>query len=134
MTDHDLHSRLERNRYVRFLLIGMLNTVFGYAVFALAFYVGASPALALLIATAIGILFNFFTTGQIVFNDRGTSRLPHFVFAYCATYLINLALLKIIMLAGVNGLIAQAISLPVVAVCSFFILRRFVFTRGRMLS
>lgn len=127
MTSDRFGDSVERARFVRFLFAGLLNTAFGYAIFAAGLRAGATPALALLVATVSGVFFNFFTTGRLVFGSSAVRRLPRFVLSYCVIYLINLALLTLLTRAGVSALAAQALSLPIVVVCSFLILRRFVF-------
>jgi putative flippase GtrA len=44
---------------LRFLLVGVLNTAFGYLLFALLLALGLKVPLALLLATVGGVLFNF---------------------------------------------------------------------------
>src|SRR4051812_1092370 len=97
----------ERRRFVRFLLVGMVNTAFGYGVFAVLLLAGLPSALALLLATVIGVVFNFFTTGRMVFESNDRRRLPRFVLAYVVTYSANLALLKLLEAGGVPSLAAQ---------------------------
>jgi putative flippase GtrA len=52
--------------FVRFLAVGVLNTAFGYALFALLVWAGVwYPAAA---STIGGMIFNFNTTGRLVFG------------------------------------------------------------------
>ena len=69
-------ASLLRLRFVRFLLIGVVNTIFGYSIFAAMFLATGQPELSIIVATAIGVLFNFMSTGRVVFgNDADRQRL-----------------------------------------------------------
>jgi len=56
-------------RFVRFLLVGTLNTAFSYLVYALLLLVGLHYAAANLGAVVLGIIFSFKTQGVLVFRD-----------------------------------------------------------------
>lgn len=120
----------EQRRIIRFLFVGILNTAFGYAVFVLLVVAGLSSAFALLLTTVIGVCFNFFTTGQVVFQNRQFRVLPRFVGAYAFTYVFNLGLLKSFESLGPGPILAQALSLPPTVLLSFVILKTFVFRSG----
>ncbi len=116
--------------FVRFLLVGGLNTLFGYALFALLVVFGLPPALALLIATICGVLFNFVTTGRFVFGIATARQLPGFCIVYAIVYAVNAAGLQALMQLRVSAFIAQALLLPLMPFLSFQLMRRFVFTKG----
>ncbi|NCQ92050.1 MAG: hypothetical protein GPI94_15420 [Microcystis aeruginosa LG13-03] len=59
---------LKKHRFVRFLLVGVLNTIFGYSLFAVLILIGLNYKYAVLIGTIQGVLFNFQTTGRLVFG------------------------------------------------------------------
>lgn len=119
--------RWKERLFVRFLAVGLLNTLFGYGVFGLLVVAGLAPEVALLIATVLGVLFNFVTTGRMVFASRDWRRLPFFAAIYGITYLVNLAGLRGLMVLGVGPLIAQAILLPLVVLLSFALNKLLVF-------
>lgn len=112
---------------VRFLGVGVLNTAFGYAIFAGGVLVGLSSGLALAIAMVIGVIFNFFTLGRLVFDSRDPTRLPRFVGVYALTYVVNLMLLRLWEGAGVGPLLAQLACLPVTVSLTFVLMRFLVF-------
>ena len=109
---------------LRFVLVGVLNTGFGYLVLL---FGGLAPAAALAAATALGALFNYVTTGRLVFAEQGFQKLPAFLVAYVVIYLGNLVLLKAIISAGLSPALAQMIALPLVAATSFLIFKVIVF-------
>src|SRR4051812_18204542 len=78
---------------ISFGLVGMINVCFGYSLYAVSYLLGLRPWLALLFATVLGVIFNFFTTGRIVFGERALALLPKFLLAYAGIYLTNTLLL-----------------------------------------
>lgn len=122
-------ARHVENRFIRFLLVGGLNTAFGYGVFALAFFLGAHYAVAGAISTVCGILFNFKTTGTLVFGSSDNTLLLRFFGVYGITYVLGTLCLK-----GARGLdlnlylVAAVLLLPMAAV-SFVLNRLLVFER-----
>ena len=123
----DLLRHAETRRFARFLIVGTINTLFGYGVFAAVITAGLESALALALATIAGVIFNYFTTGKLVFANSGAAMLPRFIIAYVVSYAANLAMLKGLERAGFDTLIAQALCLPPTVLLSFALLRWFVF-------
>jgi putative flippase GtrA len=127
-----LLGRLVANRFLRFLMVGTFNSAIGYGIYALLVLLGVLPELGLLVATIIGVLVAFRTTGGLVFRSRDNSLLIRFIAVYAAVYLINAGLLRLLVMMGVAPLVAQALLLPLTVVLSFLAMRRFVFdTRER---
>lgn len=115
------------NKFIRFLLVGMLNTVFGYSVFALFILVNLHYAVAALLATVCGILFNFKTTGRLVFGSRDNSLLVRFFGVYGVTYVLGVLCLRVSTAYQWNILIVAAVMMPPMAVVSYTLNRVFVF-------
>ena len=63
-------------RFLGFLLVGGVNTAFGYGMFVVCLWLGMHYAVAAAVATLLGVLFNFFSTGGLVFKNRDRRRLP----------------------------------------------------------
>jgi putative flippase GtrA len=114
-------------QFLRFIAIGLLNTAFGYGVFVIGLFLGLAPAAALAVATVLGIGFNFFTTGRLVFLNRDNRRIYRFVLVYGVVYLGNVGLLKLAEALSVPPALAQLCILPVVVVTTFLLMRSFVF-------
>lgn len=109
-------------RFLRFLAVGLLNTAFGYAVYSLLLWGGLPPQIALVIAFAIGVMWNYFTTARLVFRVSGFQRLWAYVAAYLGVYATNALLLHMALRVGTNAFLAQAILTPIIAVLSFLLL------------
>jgi putative flippase GtrA len=111
--------------------VGVLNTLFGYGVFALFIYLGMHYSLAALLGTVLGILFNFQTIGRLVFNSYSRGLIFRFTAVYGATYLLNVVGLYFFNRAGINNYIAGAILIFPVAVIAFNLNKLFVFPKNQ---
>jgi putative flippase GtrA len=117
----------ERRRIATFVVVGVLNTAFGYALFAALYLMLQSHRAAAVLAYAGGVLFNYFSTGRLVFDSRNFRALVPFILGYLVILGLNLLLLEILVGWGVNALAAQALSLPPLVVASYLINSRIVF-------
>jgi putative flippase GtrA len=115
-------------QFLRFLVVGAVNTLFGYTMFALIYLATGMHNVAVVGATALGIVFNFFTTGRIVFGNRSWRAFLPFVAAYGVALGLNLVALNLLLLAGVPPLLGQAISLPIVVVSAYLLNAHLVFS------
>jgi putative flippase GtrA len=115
-------------RFMRFILIGILNTAFGYSLYALLIFLGLRFDLAILISTICGVLFNFKTTGTFVFNNRRNNLIFRYFGVYSIIYLLNVVYVWLMLKSDINSYLAQAFVMPVLAVLSYAIQRNFVFT------
>jgi len=117
----------ESRRFGRYIVVGMINTAFGYGVYALLLYVGLHYAIASLIATVLGVIFNFFTTGRIVFRNSDNGRLFRFFIVYGLVYVFNIAGLSIMASLKVDLYRAGLVMVPPAAILAYILNRRFVF-------
>ena len=113
-------------KFFKFLFVGFLNTAFSYFLYALFLIIGFAPNLALFFQYILGVLWNFKTTGTIVFENKNNKLIFKFVLSYIFTFLINSILLKLL-INGVNEYLAQAILILPIAFLSFAILKYWVF-------
>lgn len=122
--------RLARHRFLRFLLVGALNTAFGYACFAALLFAGLHYGVALLLATVAGVLFNFKSTGALVFGSRDNRLLLRFVASYAVVYLCNLLGIRLLVQAGLAPAAAGAVLVLPAAALAYFLQKRLVFTHA----
>jgi putative flippase GtrA len=120
-------DRAAIKRIIRFGVVGLLNTAFGYGLYVLLVYLGTLPELALLGATIIGVIFNFFTTGRLVFRNSDNGLFARFAAAYASIYVLNALALRGAISVGLGPFAAQALLLPFSVVGTFAIMRAFVF-------
>lgn len=123
-----LFRYLHQIRFIHFLLVGGLNTVFGFAVYALLIRFGLHYALAVLAATLLGVVFNFFTTGRLVFKSRSNRLFGRFSIVYTIVYTVNIGLIRLFHTFGLNDYYAGALAIPFIAVLGFLLNKVFVFT------
>lgn len=115
-------------QFFRFLIVGGINTMFGYGCFAIFIFLEIHYTISVLLSTICGILFNFKTIGIIVFKNKDNNLFFRFLYIYGFLYLCNIACIKIMLLSGVNIYIAGALLILPMAVLAFFLNKRFVFT------
>lgn len=138
------------NKFIRFLFVGVINTMFGYGLFVLFIWFGMHYSIALLCSNILGILFNYKTTGYIVFANKSNRLILQFFLVYGVVYLFNLLELYLLdksnvyeyilsfpildflyelplNLNKVGDVIGQAITLLPNAILSFLLNKIFVF-------
>ncbi|MBO6690280.1 MAG: GtrA family protein [Hyphomonas sp.] len=106
-------------RFIRFVIVGFVNTAFGYGLYALLVVSTAPPQIALFLSFFIGVLWNYFTTARFVFAVSGFGRLPAYAACYIFVYLLNAGSLHVAIASGVAPLIAQAVLTPIAAILTF---------------
>ena len=116
--------------FIKFLIVGGLNTAFGYIIFALFIWLGAHYSLASFLSTVLGIIFNFFTTGRLVFKNKDNSLIFRFFTVYGINYLINITFIWLITLCGYHNMYVIGIVLVLpCAMISYVLMKLFVFGR-----
>jgi putative flippase GtrA len=125
---------MKTRSYAAYILVGILNTAFGYSMFALFIFLKLHYSLAVFFSTVLGIVFNFKTIGRLVFKSSDNSLIFRFFAVYAVTYLINVAGLKILSIINIDMYIAGAVLLLPMAVVSFIFHKGFVFREPRKVS
>lgn len=114
---------------LRFVLVGILNTVFGYCCYALFIFLGLTLPWASLLALLTGILWSFFTQGKIVFQHTSISSFVRFVCYWAVIYFVNLEIIIRLMRWNMNEYTAGALATIPVTIISFFSLKYIVFRK-----
>lgn len=122
-----LAVRLRNSELLRFALAGGLNTLFGFAIYAVGVISELPVSLALFLGMLAGTVFNFFTTGAYVFRQLAVSRYPRFVVCYLFVYGVNVLFMNIFLLWMSNKLAIQAILTVPQAALSYVMMSRLVF-------
>ena len=117
-----------KQQFLRFLLVGLLNTVVGYSLFAVFIWLGLAYPLAIGLATLGGITFNFQSIGRLVFSGAPWSRLNRFAGAYVVVYVLNVAGVALLLGFGLNVYAANALVILPLALVAYFLQQKFVFT------
>lgn len=124
-------STADRTRFLRYLVVGGINTAFGFGAYALLLALGLHYTLAVGLSTALGILFNFMTTGRLVFGNARAGAIPRFIGVYGLLYLLNIAGIALLKLLGASDLTGGFLMLPVAALIGYLLNARFVFGSDR---
>jgi len=126
-------SKLDK-QFIKFLFVGGLNTAFGYCIFALFLFIGLHYSLAAFLGTICGILFNFKTTGSLVFKNKNNALIFRFFGVYGVVLILNVIGLKFFSIFSINSYIGGALLILPMAVVSFFLNKRFVFGANSILN
>jgi putative flippase GtrA len=114
-------------KFIKFLFVGVINTLFGYSVYAIGITAGLTYVWALLISYILGVLWNFKTTGSLVFKNKDNWLIFKFALVYVATLFVNLICLKLLLAHGLGKYLAQGLLVFPVAVLSFVLFKYLVF-------
>jgi putative flippase GtrA len=118
-------------KIIKFLSAGVLNTIFGYFVYAVLLVINTPYLVALFVATVAGVVFNYFSFGKIVFNGLGSWFVfLKFIAAYALIYVINAALLGILIeYYLVNPYIGQVLCIPIGVLLSWLLMNYWVYKK-----
>lgn len=116
-----------RYRFLRFLVVGGINTCFSYGTYALLLFLGIHYAIANLAALMSGILFSFKTQGKFVFNNSDNRLLWRFVLFWGFLYGFNVAFIDTMMKLGLNAYWAGALTLLPNTILSYLAQKHWVF-------
>jgi putative flippase GtrA len=90
-------NKLFEDKKVRFLFVGVLNTIFGYAVYALFIYLKMHYFLAQLLSSILAIAHSYLWNKYFTFRSpgRSASEIIRFVSVYAVSYLLNMGILYV---------------------------------------
>jgi putative flippase GtrA len=133
LRDADGNARLgaAQWQFVRYVIVGLCNTGFGYGAFAALLFLGLGYKLASLLALLMGIAFSFTTQGTIVFRNATRVTFVKFVLAWVCLYLLNIGLIALMVRASLSPYLAGAIATVPVTLVSYFVLKFAVFDRAQ---
>ena len=106
--------------------VGIVNTLFGYGVYAALVFIGMNMFVAQFVATVIGVSFNYFTYSRAVFRgSRGA--IGQFIVAYLGQYVFSLGALAGLSRLVPNPYLAGLGALIVTSLAFYLFLKRWVF-------
>lgn len=119
-------------KIIRFISVGILNTIVGYAIYAILIWLNLPPLMALLLSTIAGVTFNYFSIGKLVFQSQGgLTVFIRFIASYCVVYVVNAqALSFLIKSLHMTPYIAQALCIPLNVTVSWLLMNHWVFTKS----
>src|SRR6478736_5692689 len=114
-----------QSRFFRFLVVGGINTLFGYCIFAVLILSGLWYPVAALISTVAAVPFNFKSYGALVFGRHDNALLFRFFAVYGICYAVGLLPLAWGKAHGFSVLLVAAVMILPMAAFSFFLNRTF---------
>lgn len=116
---------------IRYLLVGGYNTLFSYILYALLLWLGfdKSPQLALFLSFAFSSVHNFWTQKIYVFNTKGNALEEYIrcLISWGISYILNVILLELFLILGLNPYVAQFLALVLITVNSYLLLKYLAF-------
>jgi putative flippase GtrA len=121
-----LDSRPQVMQILRYLVVGVVNTGFGYGLYAGLIWLGLDRYSAQAIGYVLGTGFNYLTYSRHVFAGAGPDKF-RFVLSYAGNYLLNLAGLRAVSGFVADPYLAGAVTTLAVVVLNYLVLKRLVF-------
>ena len=116
----------EWKQLFRYYQAGLINTVFGYGAYATFVGLGLDMYVAQIVAHTLGTAFNYLTYSRYTFaGQRGS--VWRFLASYVGNYLLSLATLAGFAQLTSSPYVAGLLSVVLVSIINFFILKRLVF-------
>jgi putative flippase GtrA len=118
---------LNNNLLARFIIAGIVNTLFGWTIFSILILLDIAIPISLFFGMSLGILFNYITIGGYAFKKFSKKIFFKFILSNLFIYLLNLLLLSLIDRIIINVIFAQLFLAPFLALLSFIIMKKIVF-------
>lgn len=125
-----IRSHFKSNaQFLRFLLVGLLNTGFSYCVYAIFIYFEQSYVVASLASLILGMVFSFFTQSVLVFKNTDKGLFWVFLLNWMVIYLCVISIITIFIRMGINEYWSGLLAIPPMAILSFLTQKFIVFRR-----
>lgn len=118
--------RASADRIWRYYQAGIVNTIFGYSLYAIFVKLGLNMFVAQLVAHVLGVVFNYFTYSRLAFRGAKASKL-RFILAYAGNYVLGAAMLWACARVIASPYLAMAVAIVIYTTVNYFVLRRLVF-------
>ena len=128
MTAVSRSNRAGLLQLLRFYEAAIVNTIFGFGLYALLVWAGLNPFVAQAMAFVCGVAFNYFTYSRHVFRDSAPAKV-RFALSYVGVYLLNVGLFAGFSLIIHNPYVAGAAMMLMASLLNYFVLKRIVFRR-----
>lgn len=120
-------QRAYSGQFFRFIMVSIVNTVFGFLFFSFLIFLKFHYSVAILFSTILGVLFNFQTTGKFVFYNKNNKLIFRFMAVYMITYVLFTIGTGLLINFQLNSYIAGAILIFPIGVISFILNKKIVF-------
>ena len=119
----------EGHRFLRYCLVGLINTAAAYGFYCGYLYAGLHYSAAVVLSMVTGVFFNYFVTRRFVFDTPVQKHtFIYYVISYGLLYLFSLVLSWLLIdIFMISPYWAGLVSLPANALVSYALLRFIVF-------
>lgn len=128
-------TRVGRQSFLRFVVVGLLNTGVGVATIALASLVfKAEPYVANALGFAVGILVGYQLNRRWTFGSSRSFLItaPRYLLVFAVSYAINLGVLALLLrIPAVHPMVAQAAAIGSYSIAFYLLCRFAVFPDSR---
>ena len=125
---------MKNKQFLRFLIVGILNTIIYYLLYSLFLYFKLDYRVAVICATVIGVLFNFKSFGNYVFYNNDNSIIYKFIGVYILLLLLNILFINIFNMFTDNYYKSGFFAIFPYAIISFYLNKEFVFKKKESTS
>lgn len=116
---------------IKFLMVGILNTLLGYAIiFFSMYFLSLTAVVSNIIGYMVGLVLSYVLNRKVTFQSTSKSKaeIVRFLLVFLVAYLANLgALLMLIRVGGVHEGVAQVLAGVIYVFVSFFLNKYYVF-------
>ena len=132
----EFFNTLKRNTLLRFIIAGIINTLFGLTLGVIFLrFLPFHYSLSLLLLTCIAPIFNYFMSLKYVFNSPGNisgsnKKLGLFFSVYFFIYFVHVFFISILInQVDLDDIIAYLISAPFIIVLTYILQKKIVFKK-----
>ena len=132
----EFFNTLKRNTLFRFIIAGIINTLFGLTLGVIFLhFLPFHYSLSLLLLTCIAPMFNYFMSLKFVFNSPGNAsgsnkKLGLFFSVYLFLYFVHILFMSILInQVDLDDIIAYLISAPFIIVLTYILQKKIVFKK-----
>jgi putative flippase GtrA len=118
-------------QFFRYYQAALVNTVFGFSLYAALVFFGTNRFAAQVISHIVGMCFNYFTYSRHVFRDNSGSKI-RFVLSYAVSGGLNFCFLYLWSLAFRSAYIAGILATVTASLIMFFLLKYLVFVKKKL--
>ena len=128
----EFFNTLKRNTLLRFIIAGIINTLFGLTLGVIFLrFLPFHYSLSLLLLTCIAPIFNYFMSLKYVFNASGSNKkLGLFFSVYLFMYFVHILFMSILInQVDLDDIIAYLISAPFIIVLTYILQKKIAFKK-----
>lgn len=113
-----------------YVMVGVANTAFGYAVYAFCLSLGWPYQVASVLTVLANISVGFFGQGRLVFKHAESGRIVRYVVMWVGLLVLFNLIVKVTTYAGYSAYVGGFVAFPIIIPLSFLAHKYYVFRRS----